>query len=191
MLLRHRTPGIESDPVNRSKGFEHLDGRALAVLRWLQANRIEFVLVGPVGEAIRGNADARGPVAIVPAPYGRNYERLSRALGAAHARLRIEPGAGAPTDPDTMAVKLTPDKLARDIRWALRCGEHDVDIEGRPHGVPRYQELLYEAGRFEVSPEMNVEVASPEDLATYDHIRRTGIAPEIKITRTAPVEERP
>src|SRR5438309_7608865 len=84
MLLRHRPPRIDDTrPATTRKGFEHLDERSIAVLQWLRANRIDFVLVGAVAEAVRGSTDARGPVSIVPAPYGRNFERLSRALGAA------------------------------------------------------------------------------------------------------------
>jgi hypothetical protein len=189
MLLRHRVPRLESQPVAASKGFEHLDERWIAVLRWLQANRVEFVLVGYVARAIRGDTNARGPVAIVPAPYGRNLERLARALLSAHAKLRID-GAADPESAaaETMQVKITAEKLVRGQRWALRCGSHDLDIEARPAGVPGYQELLYEAVRFELAPAVTVEVASPEDIELYDHVRRTGISPEFRVVRNSSVE---
>lgn len=189
MLLRNRAPRLESQPVNPSKGFEHLDERWISVLRWLQANRVDFVLVGYVARAIRGDGNARGPVAIVPAPYGRNLDRLSRALLSAHARLRID-GAADPqsADAETMPVKVTGEKLVRGQRWTLRCGIHDLDIEGRPAGVPRYQELLYEAVRFELAPDTSVEVASPEDIELYDHVRRTGVSPEFRVVRNTSVE---
>jgi hypothetical protein len=189
MLLRHRVPRLESQPVAATKGFEHLDERWIAVLRWLQANRVEFVLVGYVARAIRGDTTARGPVAIVPAPYGRNLERLARALLSAHAKLRID-GAADPESAaaETMQVKITGEKLLRGQRWTLRCGTHDLDIEGRPSGVPGYQELLYEAVRFELAPGVTVEAASPEDIELYDHVRRTGISPEFRVVRNSPVE---
>jgi hypothetical protein len=186
MLLRNRPPGIDSAPVKAVKGFEHLDENWIAVLRWLQANRIDYVLVGPVARAVRGDSAARGPVAIVPAPYGRNLDRLARALWSAHARLRLEAGIAGEAAPDTMPVKLTAEKLVRGQRWTLRCGAYDLDIEGRPDGVPRYQELLYEAVGFALSAEVRVEVASPEDIEHYDHVRRTGIAPEFRVARQAP-----
>jgi hypothetical protein len=189
MLLRHRAPGIEPGPANITKGFEHL-GDAIAVLRWLNANRIDYVLVGPVARAIRGDTAAKGPVAIVPAPYGRNLDRLVRALWSAHARLRLDDGADAAAPgPETMPVKMTAEKLVRGQRWTLRCGVHHVDIEGRPAGVPRYQELLYEAGRFEPAPEVSVEVASPEDTESYAHVGRTGVAPEFRVARNTQVEQ--
>jgi hypothetical protein len=80
-------------------------------------------------------------------------------------------------------VKLSAEKLVRAERWTLRCGSHDLDIEGRPAGVPRYQELLYEAARTSVAEDVMVEVAAPEDIEHYDHVRRTGASPEITVTR--------
>ena len=82
-----------------------------------------------------------------------------------------------------MPVKLTAEKLVRGQRWTLRCGAHDLDIEGRAAGSPSYQELLYEAARFELAGDLSVEVASPEDIEHYAHVRRTGLSPEIRITR--------
>lgn len=187
MLLKRRVPRIDSRPTEPAKGFEHLDRRAIAVVRWLNANRIDYVLVGSVAEAIRGRARTRGPVAVVLAPYGRNFERLERALWSAHARLRVDDAGNGETD--TVPAKLTAEKLARGHRWTLRCGEHDLDIEGRPEGAPDYQELLYEAGRYEVAEGVSVEVAGPEDIERYRYIGRTGTAPEIRISRQAPVEQ--
>jgi hypothetical protein len=186
MLLRHRPPKLDDRPSSTAKGFEHLDQTWLALLRWLNDNRIDFVLVGAVAEAIRGSAAARGPVAIVPAPYHRNYERLARALWSAHARLRVDAGSAAGAE--TVPVKMTAEKLAGSERWLLRCGGHDLDIEPRPSDAGRYQELVYEAGRFELGDGLTVEVASPEDIEHYEHVRRTGTAPEIRITRNVSVE---
>jgi hypothetical protein len=177
MFHRHHAPGIESRPVQHTKGLEQVKPEWVGVLRWLHANRVEHVLVGAAAHAVRGDKEAHGPVAIVPAPYGRNLERLARALTSAHARLR------AAEQSDTAAVKITAEKLASGERWTLRCGEHDLDIEARPAGVPRYQELLYEAGRFELEPGLSVEVASLEDLEHFEHVWRTGSPPEIKIAR--------
>jgi hypothetical protein len=199
MLLKHRSPGIDAKSVQPRSGFEHLDRKSLAVLRWLNASRVDFVVVGPVAHAIRGDTTAKGPVAIVPAPYSRNWDRLTRALVAERAGLRSDRGLPGSTERgDAVTVKLTPDKLARGRRWMLRFGEFDLDIEGSgtraagarssraPDGgtqAPRYQELLYEANRFELGDGMAVEVASPEDLEHFSHVRRTGTAPEFRITR--------
>jgi hypothetical protein len=186
MLLRNRTPKIETVPADTAKPYRHLDDKAIAVLRWLAANRIDFVLVGPVARAIRGEQRARGAVSIVPAPYGRNLDRLVRALHSAHARVRIESDSKQDSEEH---VKLNADKLVGASRWMLRCGLHELDVEGRPKGVPRYQELLYEASRFELAPQLSVEVASPEDVEHYEHVRLTGISPEIQISRKNSVKQ--
>ncbi|MGI8428180.1 MAG: hypothetical protein ACR2OB_02505 [Solirubrobacteraceae bacterium] len=199
MLLRYRSPGIDSPALNVAKGLEHLEEDWIAVLHWLQSNRIDYVLVGPVAAAIRGDVGTKGPVMIVPAPYGRNLERLSRALWCAHARLRMADtgpdGGGADSSErsqretrETMAVKLSAEELASATRWTLRCGLYDVDVEARSPGLPCYQELLYEATRFEPASELSVEVASPEDLEHYA-MARHGAAPEIRITRNRGTEQ--
>ena len=185
MLLKRRAPRIQSTPAETHQGFEHLDAAALAVLRWLKANQVDFVLVGPVAGAIRGLATAEGPVAIVPAPYGRNFERLARALDSTGACIRLD-GAGISGEPDTTPTKVTAEKLARGQLWTLRCGAYDLDIEGHIPGITSYQNLLYEASRFEPAPGISVEVASPEDIEHCAHVRRTGSAPEIKVMRAAP-----
>jgi hypothetical protein len=61
-------------------------------------------------------------------------------------------------------------------------------VEGQPSGTPGYQELLYEAGRYELAAGLSVDVASPEDIEHYAHLRRTGTSPEMRITRAAPHE---
>jgi hypothetical protein len=190
MLLKNRAPGIDCRSVKPTHGLEHLTDEWIALLRWLKANKVEHVVVGAVAEAVRGNVRATGPVAIVPAPYRRNLERLARALSAEHARLR-----GGDTGVDSnAALKVTADKLAQSTRWMLRCGRHDIDIEGGVRaaddgsGIPSYQELLYEAGSFELEPGLSVEVASPEDIEHFAHLRRTGVAPQIRITRLVKAE---
>ena len=185
MLLKRRLPRIEQSPADTRQGFEHLDHSAVAVLRWLKANHVEFVLVGPVAAAIRGLEPEDGPVAIVPAPYRRNLERLAGALDSARACIRLD-GAGITGETDMTPTRLTADKLARGQLWTLRCGAYDLDVEGQVPGVTSYQELLYEAGSFEPAAGLHVEVASPEDIEHYAHVRRTGTAPEVRIMRKAP-----
>ena len=187
MLLKNRVPAIDTRAIQPSRGLEHLKDEWIAMLRWLQANKVEHVLVGAVAEAVRGNARATGPVAIVPAPYRRNLERLARALSSEHARMRSSDSAVE----NNPALKMTADKLSLNTRWMLRCGRFDIDIEGGVRaaddgsGAPSYQELLYDAGKFELEVGLSVEVASPEDIEHFAHLRRTGVAPEIKITRLA------
>lgn len=185
MLLRNRISGIDSAPVTAAPGYEHVPASALAVLRWLRTRRIDYVLVGAVAREIRGDHAARGPVAIVPAPYGRNLDRLARAFADAKAILRQpastavgadSTGAGAP-------ASLTGASLIGEERRTLRCGVHDIDVEGRPDGMPSYQELLFEAVCFELASGVSAEVAAPEDIELYDHVRRTGAVPQMNVSR--------
>ena len=178
MLRKRRHPQIDMRPPQPAQGFEHLAGESIAVLTWLRANQIEFVLVGPVAEAIRGAGGATGPVAIVPAPYRRNYERLSRALDASGARPRTGTGG------DAARSKATAAKVAGGQRWEFRTHVHFLDVEGRSSETPGYQDLLYEAGRFELAPGLTVDVASPEDIEHFAHVRRTGTSPELRISRS-------
>ena len=202
MLLKHRPPSIQSHSTTLDAGFEHLDQNWVAVLRWLNDNKVDYVVVGQVARAIRGDRDARGPVAIVPAPYSRNYERLCNALVAEHAGLRAEVGArGVAPSSASIPVKLTAEKLARGKRWLLRFGSYDLDIEAdgshRDEAdartadqapAPRYQELVYEAARVQLAEGLSVQAASPEDLEHYSHVRRTGEPPEFKVTRKTQTE---
>ena len=169
MLRKRRQPADRHAPRRPAPGFEHLPGESIAVLTWLQANQVEFVLVGPDrrDHSRRPPAPA-GPVAIVPAPYRRNYERLSRALDASGARPAPERWRRGG------AREQAADRVAGGQRWAFRTGVHFLDVEGRSSDTPGYQELLYEAGRFELAAGLNVDVASPEDIEHYAHVRRTG-----------------
>lgn len=173
MLLKKRSPRNEADsPVEAAPGFEHLDPGGLATLRWLKGNQVEFVLTGAMAEAVHSHSARDGRVAIVPAPYRRNLERLARAV----------------TTPQQSMV--TVESLTGGKVRTLSSGTHTVDVLGTgapaasgSWGASGYQELLYEANRFELSPGLTVEVASPEDIEHYAHLRRTGSAPEIRISR--------
>jgi hypothetical protein len=182
MLLRNRLPSIDSTAVSAAKGYEHVAASSIAVMRWLNESGVDYVLVGPVARAIRGDASARGPVDIVPAPYGRNLDRLANALNAVGVRERTH-GELIGAARGGHQLKLTAQMLIRSDRWALRCAEHELDVEGRPSGTPSYQELLYEAVRFQVSSEVAIEVAATEDIEHYDHVRRTGLVPEMTVKR--------
>src|ERR1700727_2249365 len=72
MLLRHRSPEIDTAPATPAAGLEHLQPRWITVLRWLGTSRIDYVLVGPVARAIQGDLSGQGSVGIVHAPHPRN-----------------------------------------------------------------------------------------------------------------------
>jgi hypothetical protein len=185
LLKRTPPPAVAAQQIKPSPGFQHIDRRALATLGWLRDHRVEFVLTGPVAEAVHSRSASEGTVAIVPAPYRRNLERLVKGLSAAEVRLRND----RPT-PDGASATVTVENLTGPDVWTLSWGPHQLDVVGTgapassgAWGTSGYQELLYEANGFELSPGLTVEVASPEDIEHYAHLRRTGTAPQIKITR--------
>ncbi len=193
MLLKRRLPQIDTTrPIEVSPGFEHLNRNTLAVLRWLKENRVEFVLVGPVADAVHSRTGTALPVAIVPAPFARNLERLARSLNAAEARVRDERETLDPHPSST--GRITAGQLTRKDVWTLWCGPHPVDVVGTAApagsgatGASAYQELLYEASGFELGPELSIQVAAPEDIQHYAHLHKTGRAPRMTVSRRSPV----
>jgi hypothetical protein len=190
MLLKRRPPKIDTTrPFEPKPGFEHADAGEIALLRWLKEYSIDFVLVGSVSQTVHTGSVTAGPLAIVPAPYRRNLERLARALAGAEARVRDELARPPGRDRDA-PVQLTVTDLMQDRVWPLCCGPLPIDVvgttapsNGGAHGSSDYQELLYEATRVELTFDLSVEIASPEDIAHYAHLRRTGSPPEITISR--------
>jgi hypothetical protein len=196
LLLKRHPPQIDTTrPFEPNPGFERVDPGEIALLRWLREQRIDFVLVGSAAQAVNSGSLTAGPLAIVPAPYRRNLERLVRALAHEEARVRNEwalPPGRAQDAPAQLAVS----DLMRDQVWSLCCGPLPIDVVGTgapsAHGGPGasdYQELLYEATRSELTPDLSVEVASPEDIEHYAHLRRTGSVPQITISRREAVQD--
>jgi hypothetical protein len=192
MLLKRRPPKIDTTrPFEPKPGFEHVDAGEIALLRWLNEHSIDFVVVGSVDvdRTVHTGSVTAGPLAIVPAPYRRNLERLARALAGAEARVRNESARPPGRDRDA-PVQLTVTDLMEDRVWPLCCGPLPIDVVGTTapstggaHGSSDYQELLYEATRVELTSDLSVEIASPEDIGHYAHLRSTGSPPEITISR--------
>ncbi len=185
MLLRHRPSARIDSPASPAPPTGlRAPRRGWSVLRWLQANRVEFVLVGPVAEAIRGERRRRRAGgdrarAVRPQPRSPSPRAVVRARAAARLDVR-ERGVG---ELGHVPVKLTAEKLLRGGRWTLRCGAHDLDIEGCPPGRRRAtRSCCTRPVRSSSPPDVCVEVASPEDIEHYAHVRRTGSAPEIRVT---------
>lgn len=180
MILRPRPARIGDRALHPRPGFEHLSPSSLAVLGWLTGAHVDFVLVGPVAEAIRGSQAVAGPVVVVPAPYGRNLDRLGRALMDNQARLRVDAGSAV------QLARLDRDRLQRGQLLRLRCGEHDIDVDPRRELVSSYPDLLYEATAHEPAEGVTVQVAGLEDLERYAQMRVGRPVPEILIRRQRP-----
>ena len=130
MLLKNRAPRIESLSTQTSKAYRHLDEKAVAVLRWLIANRIDFVLVGDVARAIRGDRNAPGPVAITI--DGKNVEFSPAAVergGRVFVPLRgVFQYLGASVVYDAGTINAT--MIDRTV--SLKLGSSDATVNGVP-----------------------------------------------------------
>ena len=135
-----------------------LDPLLLTTLAALQQHDVHFVLVGDVAEAIYNDGGFVSGVAIVPASYGRNVERLIAALQALDAELGI---AGTP------ANELV-DWRRSDLRDLAPCSfmtsGADVDISFEPGGTGGYPDLFDDATQIQLAPGITPLVASAEDL---------------------------
>ena len=142
-----------------------LDPALLETLRTLARHDVELVLVGDVAQAIHDDGGFVADLAIVPAAYARNAQRLSRALQALD---------GEPTDAAATAAQ-TPDWRDRDLRELAPCTFAtrwvDVRIDFEPAGTVGYRDLFDDARSVELSPSVLLFVAAFEDLA-----RLSGVA---------------
>jgi hypothetical protein len=135
-----------------------LDPLLLTTLATLQRHDVQFVLIGDVAEAIYNRGGFVSGIAIVPAAYGRNVERLIAALQGLDGEMGI---AGTPTG-DAVDWRRT------DLRDLAPCSfmtsGADIDVNFEPAGTRGYQDLFDDASQIELAPGVTPLVASPEDL---------------------------
>jgi hypothetical protein len=146
----------------RPARFEHLDDEALGLLRALAHHHVDHVVVGALAASVHAGKSEHGPLAIVPAPYARNYAKLATALRSLRVTLRVE------GQENGLAFLPTPEAL-RVRRTTLRCEDGDLDVVPDPPGTS-YGELLADAHREEVEPDLFVDVAAPGDLTRPERL---------------------
>ncbi len=131
-----------------------LDPTLLATLQVLEAQDVEFVLIGDLAEAIYNNGGYVSGVAIVPGAYSRNVDRLCSALVELEAQL-----AGSP------AVDVARADLRQLAPCTLETSRADIDVNFEPYNTRGYRDLFDDASRIRLAPGVNPLVAAPEDLA--------------------------
>ena len=108
-----------------------------AMLRLLSDHSVEYVLIGGLAGTLHGSPHVTMDADVTPSPDPENLERLSAALHALEARVRVEGvEGGVPFDPH-------PTLLARVSLLNLTTRYGDLDLTFEPSGVPGgYDELL-------------------------------------------------
>jgi hypothetical protein len=161
-VARSRSNGIRMSDLE-------LDPALLESLRTLQQHDVEYVLVGDVAKAIYDHGGFVSGLAVVPASYGRNVERLNGALEAMGAELGIA-GARAATQLDYHRM---------DLREIAPCSFItrfvDVDVNFEPPGTSGYRDLFDDASHIQLAPGVRPLVAARADL---ERIAR-GVAPAV------------
>jgi hypothetical protein len=136
-----------------------LDPTLLATLQTLEAQDVEFVLVGDVAQAIYNNGGFVSGVAIVPGAYSRNVDRLCAAL------LELDAELGIAGRRDERPLDLRRADLRELAPCSFMTSKADVDLDFEPHGTRGYRDLFDDASHIRLAPGVNPLVASPEDLA--------------------------
>lgn len=132
-------------PGPRPARFADLDDEQLALLRALAAFHVDHVVVGSLADAVHGRP-ASGPLAVVPAPYARNFDKLADALRAL---------AATPTD----ASHPPRARALRGRRLSLTCEDGTLDIRGDLD----FGSLHEQARREELEPGLGVQIVPPHE----------------------------
>lgn len=135
-----------------------LDPDLVATLTTLERHRVEFVLTGDIARAIYGHGGFVSAIAVVPAGYGRNVERLMHALAEMNADLGI---AGRP---DSRGLDWRRSDLREIAPCTFMTDYADVDLDFEPAGTNGYRDLFQDADRFDLAPGARPYVVAIEDL---------------------------
>jgi len=138
---------------------------AVSLLGKLSEHRVEFVLVGPLAAAVHGCRSTDEGVAVVPARFSRNIDRLAKALRGLGAQWHESPDA--PAQP----VDLTAERLRTLGHWPLSTDFGNLDVDFEPPATAGHLDLFEAARRFALAPGLGVEVAAPADLLRIAEMR--------------------
>ena len=132
-------------------------------LQALETHRVEFVLVGDLAAAIYNHGGFVPGVAIVPGGYGRNVERLMKALDGMGADL------GIADRPDPRGLEWRRMDLREITPCTFMTTHADLDVNFKPPGTNGYPDLFEDASRVQLAPGARPHVASPDDLDRMTH----------------------
>src|SRR3954454_13476196 len=122
----------------------------------LDEHGVAYVLIGGLAATLYGSPYITSDVDIVPQESSPNLQRLSAALHAIHARIRIADEEGVPFRHD--AATLSQVRI-----WNLTTDLGDLDITFVPSGTRGYDDLVREVNRIRLG-NVEVPVASLADV---------------------------
>jgi len=132
----------------------------VAILRVLDAHRVDFLVVGGIAARLRGAPLLTQDVDITPATDRANLERLTSALRDLEARLRTA------TEPNGVSFPFDAGLLGNATMWTLVTKHGDLDLVVSPAGTDGYRDLIKDADELKVAtePDLAVQVASLADV---------------------------
>jgi hypothetical protein len=148
--------------------------RPAEILRVLAEHDVDYVLIGGLATIAHGSPHLTQDVDITPEPSGENWSRLSKALTALNAKVRVNNEEPLPFGHDATS-------LAAARVWNLVTDFGEFDISVVPSGTEGYPDFVRGASVREVFG-IRVKVA---DLA--DIIRSKQAANRPKDQRVLPV----
>lgn len=127
------------------------------LFRTLAEHGVDYVLIGGLAAVVHGSTAMTNDADICPWPDPSNLARLSDALRALYARIRvIEDPAGVAFDPHPALLA-----SVAVLNLTTRCG--DLDIALRPAGIDDYEALRNHSDRFDLYG-IEVNVAALADI---------------------------
>ncbi|HWL48766.1 MAG TPA: hypothetical protein VNT92_02735 [Acidimicrobiia bacterium] len=132
----------------------------VAILRVLDAHRVDFLVVGGIAARLRGAPLLTQDVDITPAIDRANLERLAGALQDLEARLRTA------TEPNGVPFPFDAGLLGNATVWTLVTKHGDLDLVVSPAGTDGYRDLIKDSDELKVAtePDLAVQVASLADV---------------------------
>jgi predicted nucleotidyltransferase len=129
----------------------------LPILRALNENGVEYVVIGGYAGSLHGSPFITYDVDITPRRSTVNLDRLSSALRAVGAKVRI---AG---DPDGLVFSHSGSSLGNAGVWNLVTDYGDFDISFVPNGTEGYEDLVRDVENMTIHG-VEVRVASLADI---------------------------
>lgn len=141
------TPGKSQEPEFRPE----------EILRVLEKHGVRCILVGGFAAVIHGSPYVTTDLDLVPEESSANFERLSAALDAVHARV------WSASTPEGLVFGHDAESLSRVRIWNLITDFGRLDLISEPDGTSGYEDLVRDATRLKILG-VGVDVASLADV---------------------------